>query len=236
MAEKESVRTMFNEISGRYDFLNHFLSFGIDHWWRKQFVTVLAEKKPRLILDVATGTGDLAIAMVALSPEKIIGIDIANQMLDIGRKKIVKKKLTDQVFFESGDAETIPFPDEFFDAVTVAYGVRNFENLEKGLSEMKRVLKPGGIMQILEFSHPGSMPFKQIYEFYSRFIIPFVGKVISKNTTAYSYLPESVATFPSGKDFLIIMEKSGMKNTSYIPLTFGISSIYSGEKPGLPKP
>ena len=236
MAEKESVRTMFNEISGRYDFLNHFLSFGIDHWWRKQFVIVLAEKKPRLILDVATGTGDLAIAMVALSPEKIIGIDIANQMLDIGRKKIVKKKLTDQVFFESGDAETIPFPDEFFDAVTVAYGVRNFENLEKGLSEMKRVLKPGGIMQILEFSHPGSMPFKQIYEFYSRFIIPFAGKVISKNTTAYSYLPESVATFPSGKDFLIIMEKSGMKNTSYIPLTFGISSIYSGEKPGLPKP
>ena len=231
MAEKESVRIMFNEISGRYDFLNHFLSFGIDHWWRKKFVTVLAEKKPRLILDVATGTGDLAIAMMALSPEKIIGIDIASQMLDIGKRKIENIRVTDKITFEMGDAENIPFPDEFFDAVTVAYGVRNFENLEKGLSEMKRILKPGGTMQILEFSHPGSIPFQQIYKFYSRFIIPFIGKVISKNTTAYSYLPESVVAFPSGQDFIKIMEKIGMKNISYISLTFGISSIYSGVKP-----
>ena len=222
---------MFNEISGRYDFLNHLLSFGIDHWWRRKFVKVLAQKKPRLILDVATGTGDLAIAMVTLSPEKIIGIDIASQMLDIGKMKIAKKKLTGQIIFESGDAESIPYPDEFFDAVTVAYGVRNFENLEKGLSEMKRVLKPGGTMQILEFSHPESMPFKQIYDFYSRFIIPFVGKAISKNITAYSYLPKSVAAFPSGGNFIKILERIGMKNNLYISLTFGISSIYFGEKP-----
>jgi demethylmenaquinone methyltransferase / 2-methoxy-6-polyprenyl-1,4-benzoquinol methylase len=233
MAEKETVRKMFNEISNRYDFLNHFLSFGIDHWWRKKFVHVLSEKKPRIILDVATGTGDLAIALLALSPEKITGIDIANQMLEIGRKKIAKKSLDDKISFQHGDAENIPFPDDFFDAVTVAFGVRNFENLEKGLSEMKRILKPGGNMQILEFSHPGSTPFKQIYQFYSRFIIPFVGKIISKNNQAYTYLPESVANFPSGKEFIKIMEKIGMKNNSYISLTFGISSIYSGEKPGL---
>jgi demethylmenaquinone methyltransferase / 2-methoxy-6-polyprenyl-1,4-benzoquinol methylase len=235
MAEKETVRKMFNEISNRYDFLNHFLSFGIDHWWRKKFVSVLSVKKPRIILDVATGTGDLAIALLALSPEKITGIDIASQMLEIGKKKIGKKSLNDKINFENGDAENIPFPDNFFDAVTVAFGVRNFENLEKGLSEMKRILKPGGTMQILEFSHPGSKPFKQIYQFYSRFIIPFVGKIISKNDQAYSYLPESVAKFPSGNDFLKIMEKIGMKNNSYISLTFGISSIYSGEKPGLPE-
>ena len=233
MANKEMVQTMFNEISDRYDFLNHFLSFGIDRRWRKKFVQVLAKKKPRLILDVATGTGDLAIAMVALSPEKIIGIDIASQMLDIGVKKIVKKKLTHLIFFEAGDAEAIPFPDESFDAVTVAYGVRNFENLEQGLSEMKRILKPGGTMQILEFSHPGSSPFKQIYKFYSKFIIPYVGRILSKNIKAYSYLPESVAAFPSGNDLIKIMEKIGMKNNSYLSLTFGISSIYSGEKPGL---
>ncbi len=223
---------MFNEISGRYDFLNHFLSFGIDHWWRRKFVSVLSKKKPLLILDVATGTGDLAIAMRTLSPEKITGIDIASQMLDIGKIKIEKKKLTGKIIFLTGDAESIPFPDKSFDAVTVAFGVRNFENLEKGLLEMKRILKPGGTMQILEFSHPGSAPFKQIYRFYSRFIIPFFGKIISRNNQAYSYLPESVAAFPSGDDFIRILEKIGMENSSYISLTFGISSIYSGEKPG----
>jgi len=223
---------MFNEISGRYDFLNHFLSFGIDHWWRRKFVSVLSKKKPLLILDVATGTGDLAIAMRTLSPEKITGIDIASQMLDIGKIKIEKKKLTGKIIFLTGDAESIPFPDKSFDAVTVAFGVRNFENLEKGLLEMKRILKPGGTMQILEFSHPGSAPFNQIYRFYSRFIIPFFGKIISRNNQAYSYLPESVAAFPSGDDFIRILEKIGMENSSYISLTFGISSIYSGEKPG----
>ena len=216
---------MFNEISGRYDFLNHFLSFGIDHWWRRKFVSVLSKKKPLLILDVATGTGDLAIAMRTLSPEKITGIDIASQMLDIGKIKIEKKKLTGKIIFLTGDAESIPFPDKSFDAVTVAFGVRNFENLEKGLLEMKRILKPGGTMQILEFSHPGSAPFKQIYRFYSRFIIPFFGKIISRNNQAYSYLPESVAAFPSGDDFIRILEKIGMENSSYISLTFGISSI-----------
>ena len=232
MANKETVRSMFNDISGRYDFLNHFLSFGIDHWWRRKFVRVLSKKSPRLILDVATGTGDLAIAMRTLSPEKITGIDIATQMLDIGRIKIEKKKLTGKIIFQVGDAESIPFPDESFDAVTVAFGVRNFENLEKGLMEMKRILKPGGTMQILEFSHPGSAPFKQIFRFYSKYIISYFGKIISRNTQAYSYLPESVAAFSSGKDFIQILGKIGMKNCSYISLTFGISTIYSGEKPG----
>lgn len=221
---------MFDEISGRYDFLNHFLSFGIDHWWRRKFVRILAKQRPGLILDVATGTGDLAIAMAALGPEKITGIDISDQMLAIGVTKVRKRRLTEMISFESGDAEAIPFADESFDAVTVAFGVRNFENLEKGLSEMKRILKPGGTMQILEFSHPGSTPFRQIYGLYSRFIIPFFGKIVSKNDQAYSYLPESVAAFPSGQDFIQIMEKTGMKNNSYLPLTFGISTIYSGEK------
>ena len=221
---------MFNDISGRYDFLNHFLSFGIDHWWRRKFVSVLSKKKPRLILDVATGTGDLAIAMMALSPEKITGIDIASQMLDIGKIKIEKKKLTGKIIFLTGDAESIPFPDKSFDAVTVAFGVRNFENLEKGLLEMKRILKPGGTMQILEFSHPESAPFKQIYRFYSSFFIPFFGKIISRNNQAYSYLPESVAAFPSGDDFIRILEKIGMENSSYISMTFGISTIYSAKK------
>jgi demethylmenaquinone methyltransferase / 2-methoxy-6-polyprenyl-1,4-benzoquinol methylase len=231
MAKKEAVQTMFNEISHRYDLLNHLLSFGVDFWWRRKFVRTLGLKKPRSILDVATGTGDLAIAMNRLSPEKIVGIDIATQMIAIGKQKIEKKKLTGVIHLHAGDAEKIPYPENSFDAVTVAFGVRNFENLELGLAEMKRILKPGGTMQILEFSHPGTAPVKQLYNFYSRFIIPFIGRLISRNNAAYTYLPESVAKFPSGDDFISKLEKTGLKNNAYIPLTFGIASIYSGEKP-----
>jgi demethylmenaquinone methyltransferase / 2-methoxy-6-polyprenyl-1,4-benzoquinol methylase len=231
MAEKEKVRKLFDDISGRYDFLNHFLSFGIDRRWRKKFVRVLAGSPPRRILDVATGTGDLAIAMAGMSPEKIVGIDISDRMMEIGKKKVEAKHFDRIIEFLQGDAESIPFPDSSFDAVTVAFGVRNFENLEKGLSEMKRILRPGGTMLILEFSHPETGAVRSLYRFYSKFIIPFIGRKISKNDQAYNYLPETIAAFPSGLDFIRIMEKAGMEKNTYISLTFGISTIYSGVKP-----
>lgn len=221
---------MFNDISSRYDFLNHFLSLGIDFIWRRKFVNQLSRSGPRSVLDVATGTGDLAILITKLKTELVTGIDIAANMLAIAKEKSIQKQLQDRVTFAEGDAENIPFPDETFDAVTVAFGVRNYENLDKGLSEMKRVLKSGGVMMILEFSHPGSFPWKQLYHFYSRFIIPFFGKIISGDSKAYTYLPESVAAFPSGNDFLEILKRNGIKNASQRPLTFGIATIYSGEK------
>jgi demethylmenaquinone methyltransferase / 2-methoxy-6-polyprenyl-1,4-benzoquinol methylase len=230
MSKKEMVAQMFNDISGQYDFLNHFLSFGVDYRWRRKFVSLLEKHKPATILDVATGTGDLAFAMTVLKPEKISGIDIAEQMLEIARKKADRLPEGTKIRFLKGDAEKIPFSDNSFDAVTVAFGVRNYENLEKGLMEMKRVLKPGGIMMILEFSHPGKTPFKQFYRLYSRYGIPVIGKIFSGNKQAYRYLPESVAAFPSGTDFLAILEKSGMKTTFQQPLTFGIATIYSGIK------
>ena len=224
------VAEMFNDISGQYDFLNHFLSFGVDYSWRRKFVRQLGEARPSVILDVATGTGDLAFAMAALKPERIEGIDIAVQMLDIARKKAERQPAGLKVNFSTGDAESIPFPDNTFDAVTVAFGVRNYEHLEKGLADMRRVLKPGGIMMILEFSHPGKAPFKQFYHFYSRYCIPLIGKLFSGNNLAYRYLPESVAAFPSGSDFTAILEKTGMTGIRQRPLTFGIATIYSGKK------
>jgi demethylmenaquinone methyltransferase / 2-methoxy-6-polyprenyl-1,4-benzoquinol methylase len=230
MKKKEQVQKMFNDISGRYDFLNHFLSLGIDFIWRRKFVSQLSSSGPDSVLDVATGTGDLAILIAQRKTEHVTGIDIAENMLAIAKEKSVQKQLQVKLTFAEGDAEDIPFPDETFDAVTVAFGVRNFENLDKGLSEMKRVLKPGGVMMILEFSHPVSFPWKQLYNFYSRFMIPFFGKIISGDEKAYTYLPESVAAFPSGKDFLDILERVGMKKSSERPLTFGIATIYAGEK------
>ncbi len=221
---------MFNDISGKYDFLNHFLSLGIDFSWRRKFVDQLSRYKPHHILDIATGTGDLALLISTLEPEHITGIDIAGNMLAIAKQKATQKHLQERLTFEEGDAEDLPFPDESFDAVTVAFGIRNFENLEKGLSEMKRVMKSGGVMMILEFSHPTSFPWKQLYSFYSKHLIPFIGKMVSGNKQAYSYLPESVSAFPSGKDFLVILEKAGMKNVSQQSLTFGIATIYTGEK------
>lgn len=221
---------MFNDISGKYDFLNHFLSLGVDFSWRRKFVNQLSHYKPHHILDIATGTGDLALLISSLEPEHVTGIDIAGNMLAIAKQKAIQKHLQDRLTFEEGDAEDLPFPDEVFDAVTVAFGVRNFEDLERGLSEMKRVMKTGGVMMILEFSHPPSFPWKQLYGFYSKHMIPFIGKIVSGNKQAYSYLPESVSAFPSGKDFLDILEKAGMKNVSQRSLTFGVATIYTGEK------
>jgi len=229
LKKKEQVKEMFDDISNRYDFLNHFLSFGIDKLWRRRLISLLSEKKPQNILDVATGTGDLAIALAILKPQKITGIDIAEKMLEIARVKVIGRKLDTLISFQSGDAENIPFPDNTFDAVTVAFGVRNYENLLQGLKEMNRVLKPGGTMMILEFSQPQSKLLKFFYRIYSRTFIPFTGRLISKNNDAYHYLPESVAAFPSGEAFLEIMKEAGLNNTRY-PLTGGIASIYTGIK------
>jgi demethylmenaquinone methyltransferase/2-methoxy-6-polyprenyl-1,4-benzoquinol methylase len=227
---KNDIRIMFNAIAHRYDFLNHFLSFGTDRRWREKLLKIVSEKHPRHILDVATGTGDLAIALAALKPEMITGIDIAENMLDIARKKVAARHLEDIISLKKGDAEHIPFPDDAFDAVTVAFGVRNFENLLNGLKEMRRVLKPGAILIILEFSHPRKFPVKQLYSLYSRFLIPFFGRMFSGNYEAYRYLPDSISHFPSGKDFIEILKEAGLKNNFLVHLSSGISTIYVSEK------
>jgi demethylmenaquinone methyltransferase/2-methoxy-6-polyprenyl-1,4-benzoquinol methylase len=229
-SKKEQIAAMFNSISGKYDFLNHFLSLGIDILWRKRAVRLLTKYQPQLILDIATGTGDFAIEALSLKPKKIIGVDISEGMLSVGREKLIKKNLTDKIELISGDSEVLPFEDNFFDAVIVSFGVRNFENLEKGLSDMLRVLKPGGKVVILEFSKPKSFPFKQIYQFYFQWILPKIGKLISKNHAAYTYLPDSVQAFPDGDDFLNILDKIGFQKNQCTPLTLGISSIYFGSK------
>jgi demethylmenaquinone methyltransferase / 2-methoxy-6-polyprenyl-1,4-benzoquinol methylase len=229
-SKKEMIRVMFDDISSKYDFLNHFLSFGIDRSWRKKVVSILHGRQPQTVLDVATGTGDLAIAVASLKPQKIVGIDISEKMVEIGRQKLLEHGLDQVITLHLADAEKIPFSDNSFDAVTVAFGVRNFENLKVGLAEMKRVLRPGGIMLILEFSHPSSFPMKQCYSFYSHYIIPMMGRLVSGSSHAYTYLPESVAAFPSGKYFLEILDNLGLKNTRQISLSLGIASIYQAEK------
>lgn len=228
--KKVTVQEMFDVISPKYDFLNHFLSFGLDNGWRKKLVSILAARNPTSVLDVATGTADLAIATASLNPKKIIGIDLSEKMLAIGREKINRLGLNQLITLHCADAERIPFPDDSFDTVTVAFGVRNYENLETGLREMRRVLRPGGLMLILEFSHPVSFPMKQIYRAYSRFVIPVVGRFFSGNKKAYTYLPESVAAFPSGNTFLDILKKQELINTYRISLSMGIVSIYTAEK------
>lgn len=229
--KKEQVADMFNNISKTYDFLNHFLSLGIDVIWRKKAINELKEVKPKLMLDVATGTGDFAFeALSILKPEQIIGVDISQGMLDIAQQKIEKRGKSGQFEVKLGDSEKLPFEDNQFDAVTVAYGVRNFEDLEKGLADMQRVLKPGGKAVILEFSKPKVFPIKQLYWFYFTCITPAIGKIFSKDARAYSYLPESVKVFPGGRDFTAQMDKAGFKNTKCRPLAFGICSIYSGTK------
>jgi demethylmenaquinone methyltransferase/2-methoxy-6-polyprenyl-1,4-benzoquinol methylase len=229
-SKKQQVRSMFNSIAHRYDFLNHFLSAGIDYSWRKKGIRQLEAIHPKTILDVATGTGDLAIASLKLNPEKVIGIDIAEDMLEIGRKKLAKKKLSHLISLETGDSEHLRFEDGTFDAVMVAFGVRNFENLEKGLTEMNRVLKKDGMVMILEFSKPRSFPVKQLYSFYFRYILPLMGRIISGDSSAYTYLPDSVSKFPDGNKFLDILEKCGFRSTRHVSLTFGIASIYCGIK------
>lgn len=221
---------MFNNIAGNYDFLNHFLSMGIDKGWRKKAIAAIAEVKPKNILDVATGTADLAIAATATNPDLITGVDIAVQMLDEGRKKITAKNLANIITLETGDSEALRFADNSFDAVMCAYGVRNFEHLEAGLSEMCRVMRPGGKLAILEFSQPTHFPVKNFYNFYFRNILPLMGKLVSKHNRAYTYLPESVKAFPQGKELCSILERCGFKQANARPLTFGITTLYTAYK------
>lgn len=221
---------MFNNISRRYDLLNHLLSLGIDIYWRKRAIKLLKPYQPKQILDVATGTADFAIEALALNPEKVIGVDISEGMLDQGREKLTRRQLDDRIELRLGDSERLQFEDNIFDAVIVAFGVRNFENLQDGLEDMFRVLKPGGRLVVLEFSKPTGFPMKQLYNFYFKNILPLVGKVISKDQSAYTYLPESVQEFPDGQAFLQVLQRAGYTETRCKALTFGISSIYTGKK------
>lgn len=228
--KKEQVTEMFNSISKNYDLLNHLLSLGIDILWRKKAIKLLKPENPKTILDIATGTGDFALEALTLKPEKIIGIDISEGMLEVGRKKMKEKGVEDTIKLELGDSENLHFADNSFDAVIAAFGVRNFENLEKGLSEMLRVLRPGGSLVIIEISKPQMFPFKQVYSIYFQTILPKIGKLISKDNSAYTYLPASVQEFPYGDRFLSILNNLGFKQTQCKPLSFGISSIYTGKK------
>lgn len=221
---------MFNHIAGKYDFLNHTLSLGIDKGWRKKAIGEIGKIQPKTILDVATGTGDLAIAAAKLNPERITGIDIAAQMLEIGRQKIKEQGLEHIISLQQGDSEALPFADNSFDAITCAYGVRNFEHLEKGLKEMCRVMRPGGKLAILEFSHPRKFPVKQGYQFYFKYILPLLGRLVSKHSTAYSYLPASVMAFPEGEKFCEILTSCGFKDAKSRPLSLGITTLYTAGK------
>jgi demethylmenaquinone methyltransferase/2-methoxy-6-polyprenyl-1,4-benzoquinol methylase len=225
-SKKGQVEEMFNNISPRYDFLNHLLSANIDKVWRRNAVKRLAKHQPSYILDIATGTADFAIAASKLKGVKVVGIDISEGMLEVGRKKILKKGLANVIDLQKADSENLPFNDHVFDAAIVGFGVRNFENLKKGLSEIFRVLKPGGIFYILEFSKPKKTPFKQIYQFYFMRILPLVGRMVSRDNNAYTYLPESVKEFPDGDRFLTILAEVGFVNNKCFPQTFGIASIY----------
>ena len=228
--KKEQVANMFNTISPQYDFLNHLLSGGIDIIWRKKAIKLLQNKGIKTMLDIATGTGDFAIEALKINPEKIVGVDISEGMLSVGIEKIKKMGLEKTIQLQKGDSEKLPFSDNSFDAVIVSFGVRNFENLQKGLSDMFRVTKPGGYCLILEFSNPRSFPMKQLYTFYSKYCLPFLGKMISKDPSAYTYLPESVKAFPDGPDFIHIFKSVGYSETNWIPMTGGICSIYIGKK------
>lgn len=221
---------MFDTISARYDFLNHLLSLGIDRSWRRKAIRMLRDGQPKYILDVATGTGDFAIQALSLNPDKVVGIDISEGMLNKGRAKLAERKLGERIELLKGDSENIPFEGNKFDAVTVAFGVRNFENLERGLQEIHRVLRPGGQLVVLEFSKPRIFPFRQIFNFYFRFILPRIGSLVSKDRSAYRYLPESVRDFPDGERFTAILRKVGFNQTACKELTFGISSVYSARK------
>jgi demethylmenaquinone methyltransferase/2-methoxy-6-polyprenyl-1,4-benzoquinol methylase len=221
---------MFNNISWRYDLLNRLLSFGIDIWWRKKAIACLKENKPKFILDIATGTADLAIEALSLNPEKIIGVDISEGMLEFGRKKLKSKGLENKIELQLGDSEKLLFPDHTFDAAMVSFGVRNFEDLVQGLEEIYRVLKPGGQILILEFSKPKNYLVRSGYNFYNATALPLIGKLLSKDSAAYTYLPESVAAFPEGDNFVKILTSVAFKNAKALPLTFGICTIYTGTK------
>lgn len=229
--KKKQVAQMFDSIAFRYDFLNRFLSFGIDVWWRKKAIRQLKQLKPQNILDVATGTADVAIlTWKILKPAKITGIDISEGMLQLGRVKVEKVGLSQHIELQTGDSETINYPDNTFDAITVAFGVRNFENLEKGISEMYRVLKPGGKLVVLEFSRPKKPVFKMLCNWYMHVLAPGIGKVFSKNKKAYQYLSNSVQAFPEREQFTSIMQAAGYAKTYFKPLSLGICCIYCGSK------
>jgi demethylmenaquinone methyltransferase/2-methoxy-6-polyprenyl-1,4-benzoquinol methylase len=230
LGKKEQVAQMFDNISGNYDNLNRVISFGIDIKWRKKVLKIVSDKKPKVILDIATGTGDLAILMAETNAEKIIGLDISAGMLEVGKKKIAEKKLSGLIDMVLGDSEKIPFEDNYFDAITVGFGVRNFENLEKGFAEILRVLKPNGVFVILETSVPDKTPYKQGYKFYSKNILPIIGKLFSKDNSAYGYLSESAAVFPYGEALNNILRKIGFIDVVSMPQTFGVATIYSASK------
>lgn len=228
--KKRQVEQMFDNIAPKYDFLNHFLSFGIDKLWRRKAVKILSAYKPQTILDVASGTGDFAIEASKLRPSKIIGFDLSEQMLNVGREKVKRLGLDQLIEFQKGDSESMPFENEQFDSIIVGFGVRNFENLEAGLKEFYRVLKPNGVVVILEFSKPKYFPMKQLYWIYSFGILPLIGKMISKDKSAYSYLPESVRAFPDDLKFLSILQGLGFSSARQKRLSFGISTIYVAQK------
>jgi demethylmenaquinone methyltransferase / 2-methoxy-6-polyprenyl-1,4-benzoquinol methylase len=230
-SKREQIEQMFDNISPKYDLLNRMLSLGIDIYWRKKALRMLKKDDPKLILDIATGTGDLAIeATKQLNPEKIMAVDISEGMLSFGRQKVSKLGLSNQIEFRTGDSEKLLFDTNTFDAVMVSFGVRNYENLLKGLTDMCRVTKSGGTCMILEFSKPKAFPIKQLYWFYNATILPLIGKMVSKDSAAYSYLPESVKSFPEGEDFLKVFREAGFKDVKCIPFTFGICSVYLGKK------
>ena len=230
LSKKEQVTKMFDTISKEYDSLNRIISFGIDVKWRKKVVDIVAKHHPETILDIATGTGDLAIKLTKTNASKIIGLDISEGMLNVGRKKIAKKKLETTIEMVIGDSENLTFADNSFDAITVAFGIRNFENLEKGLSEILRVLKPNGIFVVLETSIPTKTPFKQGYKFYTKSVLPIIGKLFSRDKLAYSYLCESASVFPYGEALNNILHKTGFTNAKAFPQTFGVATIYKATK------
>lgn len=233
-SKKTQVSTMFDNIAPYYDLLNRVLSLGIDRIWRRRAINILKQDDPKVILDVATGTADVALEIADRLDhvEKIIGVDISTEMLAVGRQKVKKKDLHPLITLEEGDSENLPFADNSFDAITVAFGVRNFEHLKIGLSEMLRVLKPGGQLIVLEFSKPTIFPFKQLFNFYFKYILPNIGKWTSKDPKAYQYLYESVQAFPDGNNFVSILNELGFHSTKFIPLSLGICSIYLGRKQG----
>jgi demethylmenaquinone methyltransferase / 2-methoxy-6-polyprenyl-1,4-benzoquinol methylase len=231
LGKKEQVADMFDRIALRYDLVNSFLSGGIDRFWRKKAIRQLAAAGPLNILDVATGTAEMAILMARQNPAmSITGVDISTGMLEIGRQKIARLKLEGQVKLQTGDSEALPFPDNHFDAVTVAFGVRNFGNLERGLAEMLRVIKPGGRLVVLEFSQPKAAGFRQVYALYMRMVASPVGRMLSRNRQAYQYLNESVRAFPEGRNFLDILGRTGYASTGLRPLSLGICTVYWGAK------
>lgn len=230
LGKKEQVAKMFDTISGEYDGLNRVISFGIDVKWRKKVVKIVDQTNPKSILDIATGTGDLAIALAKTNADKIIGLDISSGMLDIGKQKILKEKLEKTIDMVLADSENMPFEDNTFDAITVAFGVRNFETLEKGLKEILRVLKPNGIFVILETSVPTKTPFKQGYKLYTKHMLPIIGKMFSKDNNAYTYLSESASVFPYGEALNNILRKTGFINVKDFPQTLGVATIYTSTK------